>query len=699
MTKRRKSPHQAKRKTISSSRGPQKTTAALSSIKEKPSPGRWDGRNIVPIVIALGIAAIPFGFGKYFEFNSPGPFDSGAYAYSASHYIDGAQIGVEEIPSAKIGTFLVNVLGVRIGGFSDTGPKIVQMVLQAGALLLMFFTMRRVFGTLAGAISVTLAAFYLSAPVIAKFGNVKEQYMIAFMVSGVCCLIWRYVQGRWYWAVLSGALIAWAPLFKETGISAQLAMGAFILLLPILKHRTVKHTAQDVGLLLAGAAISIAPIFIWMEADNNPMPRPYAFAWKILFTPQRPTPIQNATEQTDPTSSPDPNHPEAQTVSTNATAQTPPSKSKGYVSKSRELFGFSQQYPIVLRYYRILILPIALALGAILLRIVTFIHTRWLAPKARTPQAKEEPTKPSPSIKPDHLVLLLALWWLLDMIFVWISTRSYEQYYLPLNASAAMLAGYLFYRYASQFRSGRYTTLWWVAGMGGLSLMVALAWPIYAGIETSPFSGKPYGRKNRGYVQKWQEVQSLKQYENNMNLRMDIPEWQKAPSSWQRAGDYIRFHSDPDDKIYIWGWIPGIYVRAQRYAPTRYAFTSEMHVWNPSKLHHRVQGLLWRFETNPPRFIVDTRKDHFPWNRPILELWPSRRDKERPESKKDFWPADPQIVAFYNQQFQKQLAEHISAEEARRFEAMEPLRKYIRDNYEIVEPVTIFWPQVLFQRK
>ena len=49
-------------------------------------------KKFVVLAIVVILAAIPFGLGKYFEFNSPGPFDSGAYVYSAKHIIEGALI-------------------------------------------------------------------------------------------------------------------------------------------------------------------------------------------------------------------------------------------------------------------------------------------------------------------------------------------------------------------------------------------------------------------------------------------------------------------------------------------------------------------------------------------------------------------------------------------------------------------------------
>ena len=71
-------------------------------------------KKVAAFVIIIILAVIPFGLGKYFEFNSPGPYDSGAYVYSARHILEGARIGVEEKPSAALGTLLVNAYQVNM---------------------------------------------------------------------------------------------------------------------------------------------------------------------------------------------------------------------------------------------------------------------------------------------------------------------------------------------------------------------------------------------------------------------------------------------------------------------------------------------------------------------------------------------------------------------------------------------------------
>lgn len=591
------------------------------------------------ILIAI-LAAIPFSMGKYFEFNTPDPFDSGAYVYSAKHILDGAEIGVDEKPSAKLGTLLVNILGVSLFGFSETGPELIQMLLQAGALILMFIAMRKLFGTLPAAVGVIIASFYLSSPLIAKFGNVKEQYMIAFMVLGISCFVLHQLGGKWFWAFLGGAFISWAPLFKETGTTAIGAVGLFVVLSAILKNRTLKQTGIDILLLLAGAVAAIAPLYIWLLGWDIQLSLPYSFAWKTIagFLP--------AKETADT----------AKTVS-------------GYIGGGRKLVPFSKQWPIVLRYYWLLILPIVLATVSILARLVRLIWCKLKKSSSNRPKIYE------------RFVLLFAAWWLLDMAFVWISPRSYEQYYLPLNASAAMLSGYIIALYCDKLKSSiLHKTRWAMFGVLGFLVMIILSQHIYFGIEKSPHSGMSYGEKRKGYTQKLRDISKMR--ENN---------WE---GPWEVLAEYIRSHSTEDDRIYVWGWYPGIYVKAQRFSSTAKACTMPRPA--PDKLKNTIDGLLAEFKKNMPKFIIDSRKRHIPTERPPYELWPiipkgfMGSKETRPLS------FDKKEIARYDELWTRYLRDTFDEDEALRYEVLKPLREFVRNNYTIVRA---FGQHILFKLK
>lgn len=602
-----------------------KKTDIPKKMQEPESRSFSINRRIIAIIIAVVIAGGFFFTGKYIEFNSPGAFDSGGYVYSAEHVLRGAKLGVDEKPGARMGTLLVNMLGVAVFGFNETGPKLIQMLLQAAALVFMFVTLRKLYGNLAACFGVIIASMYLSSPLIAKYGNVKEQHMIAVMILGICCYAHRQNGGGWWWSLLAGAILVWAPTFKPTGISAVGAVGIFTIAQPFLKNRTIRQTFVDIGLLFAGAAVSIAPLYIWLIGWHDAFRLPYKWLWNMLPIHQN-------------------------------------NKIGGsYIAGARQLSDFSTQFARVMRYYLLLILPISLALISISIRIIRWTGSFTLRRKAETKGYEK-------------FVLLFAIWWLLDMGFVWISPRSYEQYYLPLNASAAMLCGYVFALYSNALHNAKNKNKWVIGGIIGVLIMVFMSWHIVFGIETSPHSGRDYGQTRKGYAQKLQQIHQKK----TRGLK----------AGWEQAAEYIRENSAEDDTIFVWGWYPGIYVYAQRISPTIKSSTSEMHVKPPQELETYIKELAADLKNQPPKFIVDTHKSHYPWDRPPLELWPTTRD--------GLLPNNPQAIRQYNQQYTQLLKEQVSEAEAKRYQIMAELRNFVMANY---EPVRKFGNHIVFKLK
>ncbi len=596
-----------------------------------------DQRKTMGLVIALIAVAIPFTLGKYLELSRPGPFDSGGYVYSAYHVLQGAQIGVDEKPSAKIGTLLVNMAGVGLSGFSETGPKLIQGLMQAGALVLTLLALRRLWGLVPAAVATTLAAFYLSCPHLAKYGNVKEQYMIACMMIAIACVLWRQSGGRWWWAVLAGAIGIWAPLFKETGTSVIAAIGLATLLHPLWTTRTWKQAFADAGLILGGGVLSLLPAYGWLAAaDVTTSYWPYHFLWDRV----------------------------AGVFATGEVAAG--GGGGGYLEVSRSAITFSEQAAHVFRYYASIKLPILLSIASMIAAVVAVML--WRKPSEMRGESND-------TMPPAWPVPMLVIWFLADAGYVWISPRSYEQYYLPMVASGSILGGYglalLWWRLK---RGGPVPQL--IGGLMGAVAIIALAWPVWFGFTHAMHSGEPYpnGQRRRGYVQALEEVSMLNQ------PGMVHP--------WVAAGHYIREHSDPSDTIYVWGWYPGIYVQAQRLSSATKAFESNMHVDPPRQLAEDIRQRLEEFKADPPKFFVDTHKRHFPWDRPPLELWPTAQGR--------LLPVDAANVARYEAQYARMLADQIEPDEAKRFEAMKPLRDYIREHY---RPVRNYGPFIIFARQ
>ena len=272
------------------------------------------------------------------------------------------------------------------------------------------------------------------------------------------------------------------------------------------------------------------------------------------------------------------------------------------------------------------------------------------------------------------------MWWVLDMAFVWISPASYEQYYLPLTVSGAMTGGYLIAVYRDKLAGAVFKTKWVITGIAGFVLMAIMSWHIFFGLPRSPYSGMKYPQKRNGYVQRWEEISQRRSF--------------GAKGSWEQAGEYIRSRTTPTDKIYVWGWVPGIYLSAQRFSSSPNAFESEMHTMPPQQLEQVVDGLLGAFGKEMPKYIVDSRKQHLPLDRFKFELWPivDYSAQRQPQ----FLPPDPQTVAMFEQKWGEMTRERFGDDEARRFEIMGKFRKFIREHYQIDQ---IFGDEIVFKLK
>ena len=339
----------------------------------------------------------------------------------------------------------------------------------------------------------------------------------------------------------------------------------------------------------------------------------------------------------------------------------------GYVSMSREAIDFSQQAKVVLGYYKALILPVLLGCGAIAAGIARIVFR-----KVKKRERNEA----------EKFWLLLAVWWVLDMGFVWVSPRPYEQYYLPLCASGATLGGYLLWLYSEKYKAAKSKGAWVAVGAVGVLCAILMAQHIYFGLAKSPYSGAVYKNrqgqpeKRRGYVQQLERVKVRKSGQLG---------------GWEVLGDYIRERSSKEDQIYVWGWFPGIYVRAQRFSPARRAFESDMHVKGPGRLSKEMAIMVKAFSDSPPKFIVDTRKIHFPNDRPPLELWPV---VPKGAKKAGFLEPDARKIAAYDSAYEKELAKRHGEDEAGRYRAMKTLRDFVMNNYRIVR---MFGRHVLFE--
>jgi len=206
------------------------------------------------------------------------------------------------------------------------------------------------------------------------------------------------------------------------------------------------------------------------------------------------------------------------------------------------------------------------------------------------------------------------------------------------------------------------------------------------GISRSPHSGVIYKDRagepvlRNGYSQKLRDIRAIRR--NSLK------------GQWEILGDYIRDNSRPTDKMYVWGWWPGIYVKAQRFSSASKAFC--MPRPTPAVMEQMVSELLAEFSKDRPRFMIDARKRHIPIERPPYELWPIVIPPYLGAKKVGFLPPDKAERDRYDSEWTNKELAKFGEDEVLRYHKLRPLREFVMNNYRVVR---VFGQHVLFELK
>ncbi|MHC5183013.1 MAG: hypothetical protein ACYSPI_01890, partial [Planctomycetota bacterium] len=552
-------------------------------------------------------------------------------------------------------------------------------------------------------------------------GNVKEQFMIPFMIAAACCFVLYGHSQKRFWLVLSGFFAVQPYYFKPTGLSILIALLVCILAGNTLAKK-LKQLALDMGLFGAGYTAGLlvpGSLYIWQKSFSSILRTFPAVMLEagltlgasafgiagVIFVIKRyriGTQLKCVSRwiwigglcllliALMASVSMIKKEPGSENSDIVSYFQDLPVVSQlyfiidtnisnllrsaglqgGYISNSWNAIDMSSLRSQIFRYYKALSVPILLAL-------VSFVAAAsvWIPRLLRK-------TKNAPDNIQSKLVWVLTLWWLQDMAFVWVSPRSYEQYYLPLCGSGAMLGGYVVWKWQKQLSLSTKKMPLMALGVVAAITLGCLSIPIFIGQRYSPDTGadyvKNYGHRSRGFVPALKELPSRKQ------------------AAWVAVGEHIRMNSSENDTIYVWGWMPGIYVQAQRLAPVSKAFEGDMHVKSPKLLKQQIDRIINQMNDSPPTFIVDSRKRHFPNDRPPLELWPIIPPNTFGNEKPRFLKNLPQEVAAFDAAWSKLLESQIEPDEAERYEAMKPFREFVMNNYRIVRQ---YGNHILFEKR
>jgi hypothetical protein len=784
---------------------------------------------IAVIVAAVLIAAIPFVYGKYYEFNTDDPFDSSLNVYSAKSLLDGQKLESEVIPSARPATLLVNLIGVKLFGYSEVGPQVIQMIMQLVGLGLMFYALLRVYGPLPASVALILASFYLSCPPYPKFGNVKEQYMIACMLITASSVMLRAVSGRFWWMIIAGASAINIYYFKPTGASVIAAVVVYLMAGPIFRYRTFRQWGIDIVSFVGGMIAGLLPLtlmYAWQGKAGVFLGRfPasiiktvvqmiifFGVIWLVIYfvvrERRRIASLLGVFKQVRPIFW------KVGAISIavmlipwavyfaskgelesylyriypigfamrkwwlaisfvpailHKVAAAASALSYGYVEASKSVSIFQTQFAKIFGYYRSFTVPIGVSFVAIGIAVCVFFKSAagfvkslvsrlkgGLATDSESDSAEcdERQVQARDSKLAESFALLFVVWWVLDMVLVWASPRSYVQYFLPFNASASMLAAYVLYH----FRKRPWGYVWVLGGWLLVDLLIRTLVPA-AGFPYVSFQspgdywslfGKytiPFAiavaicvvcRKEK--LQRhavlacgvicvgmffWLNATNLKTFSKKIEgLKAARSSGQVA--AWEQLGKYIRERSNEGDGLYVWGWFPGLYVESKLMCPSSRPAESNMHTTQHGTLAIQTERLVKELKLNPPRYIVDSQKIHFPfYDHPVFDLWPRWEGNKRGRFHLRYHSGQgfngtsmltETELGVYSELMMRQVedmsfallsnpkrnggavekvkARQMAQDERQRHEAMLPLRNFVSENYKFAG---YYGSQVLFE--
>lgn len=203
-----------------------------------------------------------------------------------------------------------------------------------------------------------------------------------------------------------------------------------------------------------------------------------------------------------------------------------------------------------------------------------------------------------------HFSLFLILWLIASVSITLIGNRMYGHYFIqilpPLSLIAACFAGKCFNEKSS---SGcRY----WKPAILALTVIPGI---VFTGMAIS--------------------------------FEATTDTWGEIRPDFRPATEYVKMHTDPKDKIFVWGWFTPIYVYSQRTPSTRFTFTT-MHTGykqgNDPNEKDRAD-IAWLFvpeawpmlendlDRNPPELILDTSPGNYhDFGRYPLRNYPILRD-------------------------------------------------------------------------
>ena len=239
---------------------------------------------------------------------------------------------------------------------------------------------------------------------------------------------------------------------------------------------------------------------------------------------------------------------------------------------------YANYHLLSMHAFPILRLPVLMAIAAL-------IHASvwWFRPDYR-PQEIEAPLRAIRPVCP-HYILLLTIWCLVAFYGATVSPGHYRHYLIPSIAPLMLLGGYLMNVIKTELGLlRRLAQRGWVVGV-----FVAMGWFALPAVRLQ--------------IEQASRVW-LDRFERGDGITL-------AP--WEKIGDLIAKHSTPDEKIQVWNYVPGAYLRARRVNACRFITTEK--VGQVGKFAQPIADEIQRTLTEHPPPVFAIHEGDYEWTR------------------------------------------------------------------------------------
>ena len=258
------------KKNPKKSTGKQKATKKVVKkkvVKQQPSS------SISPTMsayLALGVVLIFIFFIRVNLLDIPLERDEGGFAYIGKMALQGVPL-YSELHDIKLpGLYYTYGVMMSISGFTSKGIHLGLLFFNLGAIVLLFFLIRRLFNSYIGVIAAATYAILSVSPGTLGFAAHATQLLMLPALGGIYLLLKGLEERAWWQFLVAGLLFGYAFTIKQQAVYFMIFAGLYLLFRRL--YQTEKRWTpliKEMALLITGSILPYLLILLVMMSSGR----------------------------------------------------------------------------------------------------------------------------------------------------------------------------------------------------------------------------------------------------------------------------------------------------------------------------------------------------------------------------------------------------------------------------------------------